>query len=415
MPPQTQDVSGDQDFKNLSLSDKYAYLNDTDQDFKGLSSSDQQAYLAHVAGSEPTPQPKMQTSSLPGIVRGAMSTLPAMGALAGGALSSPGLLTTPAGGAAGMGAGRAAELGINRSIFGSGEENPLSSEGMKDIGLNAGMGAAMDLPAGILAKVEGVGRYIPLARKMAGEYIGKKSQTLGDIVAGGEGPKPFGRTTAPVIDQAGIPRIGNQAPEVQMVPPRMRTLPKVAAPTPFGGVEAPTPQASIPRAAANPLQDMATRQAAAAPVPEVTPTPFGSITLPSRVAGIPKISANPLEDIASRQAAATPAPQSEPFQPFKATRKEPGLPGTYDPLQGTASGGAPTRAPTPGFKVTSSKLPQVFHIPEPNPVAPGEVEGYLSSIPRKQIPGLAQSGREGAGKLLRNLGKTVIYTPRGSS
>jgi hypothetical protein len=82
-----------------------------------------------------------------------------------------------------------------------------------------------------------------IAADAAQKHVG---QTLANMLRPSE-PKPFAGTTAPVVDQAGIPRIGNEAPAVQMVPPRMRTLPKVAAPTPFGGVEAPTPQAGIPK------------------------------------------------------------------------------------------------------------------------------------------------------------------------
>ena len=109
-----------------------------------------------------------------------------------------------------------------------------------------------------------------IAADAAQKHVGS---TLANMLRPSE-PKPFAGTAAPVIDQPGIPRIGNQAPEVQMVPPRMRTLPKIAAPTPFGGVEVPTPQAGIPKiAGGTPATTVSGPQSLRFMGPGETPTP----------------------------------------------------------------------------------------------------------------------------------------------
>lgn len=51
----------------------------------------------------------------------------------------------------------------------------------------------------------------------------------------------------------------------------------------------------------------------------------------------------------------------------------------------------------------------VLRIPEPREALPTDTPGYLSSIPRERLPGLAMQGYPGAGELLKNLGKQVIY------
>lgn len=58
-----------------------------------------------------------------------------------------------------------------------------------------------------------------------------------------------------------------------------------------------------------------------------------------------------------------------------------------------------------------SNLPGTIIAPEPRAPFPGEDEGYMSSIPRGRLPGLAASGKPGAATQLQNLGKTVLYTP----
>jgi hypothetical protein len=69
-----------------------------------------------------------------------------------------------------------------------------------------------------------------------------------------------------------------------------------------------------------------------------------------------------------------------------------------------ASPGAP--AVGGGAKPT----PDVIRIPAPREPLPGENPGYTASTPRRLLVGNALQGRPGAGDMLRNTGKTVIYT-----
>lgn len=88
-------------------------------------------------------KPVMQESAAPKIVRGATATLPALGATAGGIASAPTLAGETVGPALGAAAGKEAELGINRSIFGKDETSPLSMEGTGQSALEgAGAGAS---------------------------------------------------------------------------------------------------------------------------------------------------------------------------------------------------------------------------------------------------------------------------------
>jgi len=58
--------------------------------------------------------------------------------------------------------------------------------------------------------------------------------------------------------------------------------------------------------------------------------------------------------------------------------------------------------------------PDVNVIPEPRGEFEGEVPNYMASVPREELNRLALAAKPGAGKQLQQLGKPVIYTPRGS-
>jgi hypothetical protein len=56
--------------------------------------------------------------------------------------------------------------------------------------------------------------------------------------------------------------------------------------------------------------------------------------------------------------------------------------------------------------------PEVMHFPEPRALQPGDKPGSMYSIPRDELTGAAQRGAPGAGDVLRNINKPIIYTPR---
>lgn len=91
--------------------------------------------------------------------------------------------------------------------------------------------------------------------------------------------------------------------------------------------------------------------------------------------------------------------------------------GTGGSVQYVKSLGAPgARSVTSGETATPSDSldEQTFIVPEPNDFAPGEPNN-MGSIPRSELPDLAQRLKAGAGSQLKSLGKTVLYLPRGSS
>jgi hypothetical protein len=51
-------------------------------------------------------------------------------------------------------------------------------------------------------------------------------------------------------------------------------------------------------------------------------------------------------------------------------------------------------------------------IPEPTRMFAGEEPNYMASTPREDLPGLAASGKLGAGTQLQQLGRRILYKPR---
>jgi hypothetical protein len=62
--------------------------------------------------------------------------------------------------------------------------------------------------------------------------------------------------------------------------------------------------------------------------------------------------------------------------------------------------------------VAGAKLPSTLVVPEPNATLAADRPGAKWSIPRKELKLAAERGLPGAGDVLQNLGKTVIYTPK---
>lgn len=52
--------------------------------------------------------------------------------------------------------------------------------------------------------------------------------------------------------------------------------------------------------------------------------------------------------------------------------------------------------------------------PEPRPLFPGENPANMASVPREQLPSLAQQGKPGAVEQLQQLGERPVITPRGA-
>jgi hypothetical protein len=70
-------------------------------------------------------------------------------------------------------------------------------------------------------------------------------------------------------------------------------------------------------------------------------------------------------------------------------------------------------APTPSPVASVPPTPNVMRLPEPRELLPNEKVGYTASTPRRLLLGNALQGRPGAGDMLRNSGKTVMYVPEG--
>jgi hypothetical protein len=80
--------------------------------------------------------------------------------------------------------------------------------------------------------------------------------------------------------------------------------------------------------------------------------------------------------------------------------------------RGYRSMGDPLNVPArvPGAQPTTD---DVNLIPEPREKFEGEVPNYMASVPRDELNRLALAAKPGAGKQLQQLGKPVIYLPRG--
>lgn len=124
-------------------------------------------------------QKMMQTSRAPDIARGVTATLPAAGAIAGGALASPGVVTTAGGAGLGGMAGKQAELAANRALFGKEETSPLSLRGAVQTAgegaINAIPTAAMGIAASpITSRLMQPGVVQGVAKDIAQHYAGPR-------------------------------------------------------------------------------------------------------------------------------------------------------------------------------------------------------------------------------------------------
>lgn len=66
-----------------------------------------------------------------------------------------------------------------------------------------------------------------------------------------------------------------------------------------------------------------------------------------------------------------------------------------------------------GMGAVSPDIEPTF-VPEPRPEFPGEQPNYMASVPREELGGLAKTMKPGAAKQLQQLGKKIIYIPKGA-
>ncbi len=90
--------------------------------------------------------------------------------------------------------------------------------------------------------------------------------------------------------------------------------------------------------------------------------------------------------------------------------------------EGAPTGTGPTTGTNPRYQLAGpltlarpgaglEPSSDVLRIPEPRPALPTDRPGAMYSVPREQLPGLAAQGTPGAGDVLRNTGKTILYEP----
>ena len=79
----------------------------------------------------------------------------------------------------------------------------------------------------------------------------------------------------------------------------------------------------------------------------------------------------------------------------------------------TLIGGPEATEPTARVPNLKIGTPDVNVIPEPRGEFEGEVPNYMASVPRKELNDLALAAKPGAGKQLQQLGKPIIYIPKG--
>jgi hypothetical protein len=81
----------------------------------------------------------------------------------------------------------------------------------------------------------------------------------------------------------------------------------------------------------------------------------------------------------------------------------------------TAMAVTPTKTPlTPTKSIRDVGSETVSIFPEPRPESGSVRSGAVWSVPREQLQSAAMRGTPGAGDVLQNTGKTVLYEPRGA-
>lgn len=92
----------------------------------------------------------------------------------------------------------------------------------------------------------------------------------------------------------------------------------------------------------------------------------------------------------------------------KGEEGSPTNPGWYSKIPARIPRG---RIPSAGTE--TGGLPEdVMHVPEPNPLAPGEKPGSMYSVPREELAAAAQRSKPGAIDVLRDLGRPMIVIPK---
>lgn len=135
-----------QAFMAASPADQHAFLSQMDPGYAKASGEEQSAYLASLKGQTPTPEPLPTIPMTPNrtaqFARGVHPALTSGGAIAGGAMASPGVLTTPLG--AGLGAGVGEGLGKISDQLMFGDAPPTATEAARDEAIQGGLAAGTE-------------------------------------------------------------------------------------------------------------------------------------------------------------------------------------------------------------------------------------------------------------------------------
>jgi hypothetical protein len=156
----------------------------------------------------------------------------------------------------------------------------------------------------------------------------------------------------------------------------------------------------------------AARQEKLQPIPTDTPTPISP--------GAPLPSANDFyaKEGAERNAILARGEGEKPASPEFPGAHLPSMEDFYskrgEELNAIRRRGINEPKPAAGEVGPASTVPspEVMHFPEPRALQPGDKPGSMYSIPRDELTGAAQRGAPGAGDVLRNINKPIIYTPR---
>jgi hypothetical protein len=164
-------IAQDPDFQKLPIEEQRKAFSENDKDFASLPATEQDKGISELIKS--TTQDT--NTGLKKFAKGAIETLPYVGAAVGGALTSPGIVTTAAGAGLGYLAGEYAKKGI-LGLTGLEEQPPMST---KDL-------ATRDIPeAAIVGMSGGIGeKAIGMTLRSAGKII---KPVLGKLQGTGTG------------------------------------------------------------------------------------------------------------------------------------------------------------------------------------------------------------------------------------
>jgi hypothetical protein len=282
------------------------------------------------------------------------------------------------------------------------------------------------VPVAELAAGEAIGRGVPALRKVGGEHLYTPEGTLkptvktigqvGGMVGGGAYGAAHGNPAAAVIGAGSGYRLGPSLIEKAFPyrpSPEFPGAPLPAASDFYAHEGAERNAIRTKNEALNRQQAReAARQEKLQPIPTDTPTPISP--------GAPLPSANDFyaKEGAERNAILARGEGEKPASPEFPGAHLPSMEDFYskrgEELNAIRRRGINEPKPTAGEvgSAGTAPSPEVMHFPEPRALQPGDKPGSMYSIPRDELTGAAQRGAPGAGDVLRNINKPIIYTPR---